>query len=131
LLSEYVRYYHEDRTHLGLGQETPDDRIRSVASGRILSRERLTPIVADNKETVENAEGDRWNREEIHRSNRFPMVVQKRNPALGWFGVGFSPTIRKIRSRISWEILFLPNTQRAREIARQYKAKPSSVPSHD
>ncbi len=23
LLSEYVRYYHEDRTHLGLGKETP------------------------------------------------------------------------------------------------------------
>ena len=41
LLSEYVRYYHEDRTHLGLGKGTPDSRIRSVASGRILSYARL------------------------------------------------------------------------------------------
>ncbi len=41
LLSEYVRYYHEDRTHLGLGKGTPNDRIRSVASGWVLSQERL------------------------------------------------------------------------------------------
>src|ERR1700674_3654179 len=32
LLSEYVRYYHEDRTHLGLGKGTPNGRIRSAAS---------------------------------------------------------------------------------------------------
>ena len=41
LLSKYVRYYHEDRTHLGLGKGTPDGRLRSAALGRILSRERL------------------------------------------------------------------------------------------
>jgi putative transposase len=41
LLSEYVRYHHEDRTHLGLEKGTPDGRIRSVASGRVLSRVRL------------------------------------------------------------------------------------------
>jgi hypothetical protein len=41
LLSDYVRYYHEDRTHLGLGKGTPNRRVRSVASGRILSHERL------------------------------------------------------------------------------------------
>ena len=41
LLSEYVRYYHEDRTHLGLRKGTPDYRIRSTASGRVLSEERL------------------------------------------------------------------------------------------
>jgi putative transposase len=41
LLSDYVRYYHEDRTHLGLGKGTPNGRIRSVASGRVLSEERL------------------------------------------------------------------------------------------
>jgi hypothetical protein len=38
LLSEYVRYYHEDRTHLGLGKETPS---RSLDSGRIVSQARL------------------------------------------------------------------------------------------
>jgi putative transposase len=41
LLSEYVRYYHEDRTHLGLGKGTPDYRIRSTASARVLSQDRL------------------------------------------------------------------------------------------
>ena len=41
LLSEYVRYYHEDRTHLGLGKATPNFRIPSIASGRVLSHERL------------------------------------------------------------------------------------------
>jgi transposase InsO family protein len=41
LLSEYVSYYHEDRTHLGLGKGTPVGRIPSAASGRVLSHERL------------------------------------------------------------------------------------------
>ena len=27
LLKEYVRYYHEDRTHLGLGKDTPGGRV--------------------------------------------------------------------------------------------------------
>jgi putative transposase len=41
LLSEYIRYYHEDRTHLGLGKETPGGRTRTIASGRVLSHVRL------------------------------------------------------------------------------------------
>ena len=41
LLSEYVRYYHEDRTHLGLRKGTPDYRIRSTTSGGVLSQDRL------------------------------------------------------------------------------------------
>ena len=41
LLSEYVRYHHEDRTHLGLEKGTPEGRIRSEASGRVLAQERL------------------------------------------------------------------------------------------
>ena len=41
LLSEYVHYYHEDRTHLGLRKRTPDSRTCSVASGRIFSLDRL------------------------------------------------------------------------------------------
>jgi len=40
-LSEYIRYYHEDRTHLGLGKGTPDGRTRTIASGQVLSRVRL------------------------------------------------------------------------------------------
>jgi transposase InsO family protein len=30
LLQEYVAYYHDDRTHLGLGKETPAGRMRST-----------------------------------------------------------------------------------------------------
>ena len=41
LLSEYVSYYHGDRTHLGLGKETPNRRIRSAATGRVISHLRL------------------------------------------------------------------------------------------
>jgi putative transposase len=41
LLSEYVRYRHEDRTHLGLEKGTPDGRIRSIACGQVLSQLRL------------------------------------------------------------------------------------------
>jgi hypothetical protein len=33
--------HHEDRTHLGLEKGTPDGRMRSVASGRVLAQERL------------------------------------------------------------------------------------------
>lgn len=41
LLSEYVHYYHEDRTHLGLGKETPCRRLRSVSNGQVIGRARL------------------------------------------------------------------------------------------
>jgi transposase InsO family protein len=41
LLSDYVHYYHEDRTHLALGKETPFGRPHSDRSGLVLSRARL------------------------------------------------------------------------------------------
>lgn len=41
LLSEYVRYYHEDRTHLGLGKRTPGNRIPHRNLGRVVSSARL------------------------------------------------------------------------------------------
>ncbi len=41
LLSDYVRYYNEDRTHLGLAEGTPNGRTQRVASGSILSHDRL------------------------------------------------------------------------------------------
>src|SRR6202795_3155789 len=36
LLVDYVGYYHDDRTHLGLEKGTPNGRIRAIASGRVL-----------------------------------------------------------------------------------------------
>jgi hypothetical protein len=41
LLSDYVRYYHDDRTHLGLGKETPGGRLRSVSNGHVIGGARL------------------------------------------------------------------------------------------
>jgi hypothetical protein len=41
LLSEYVSYHHEDRTHLALGKATPGCRTRCLTSGRVLSHSRL------------------------------------------------------------------------------------------
>jgi hypothetical protein len=41
LLSEYVRYHHEDRTHLGLEKETPRGRTRCRIAGCVISQSRL------------------------------------------------------------------------------------------
>jgi putative transposase len=41
LLTEYVHYYHEDRTHLGLNKETPGRRTRSAHRGRVIEQARL------------------------------------------------------------------------------------------
>jgi putative transposase len=41
LLSEYVSYHREDRTHLGLGKGTPGCRTRCVTSGHVLVHDRL------------------------------------------------------------------------------------------
>ncbi len=51
--------------------------------------------MADDEKTIEHAECDRWDREEIHCSDHFPVVVQKGEPALGWFRISwrsFHPT---------------------------------------
>ena len=44
LMKDYVRYYHEDRTHLGLGKETPGRRPAEKSAGksyRVLALPRL------------------------------------------------------------------------------------------
>jgi putative transposase len=44
LMNEYVRYYHEDRTHLGLGKQTPSCReaaTDSDADSRVVAMPRL------------------------------------------------------------------------------------------
>jgi putative transposase len=43
LLADYVRYYHQDRTHLGLAKQTPARRDRSIPQQSVpaLSRPRL------------------------------------------------------------------------------------------
>ena len=41
LLSEYIAYYHGDRTHLGLGKHTPGRRRPSSPHGRVITRARI------------------------------------------------------------------------------------------
>ena len=44
LMGEYVLYYHDDRTHLGLGKQTPAGRdavASSVGGGKVISIPRL------------------------------------------------------------------------------------------
>src|SRR5882762_10863142 len=52
-------------------------------------------VVTDHEEAVEDAKRDRWNSEEIHRRNGFPVIAKKREPAFGWPGIprgSFHPT---------------------------------------
>jgi len=44
LLKNYVHYYHEDRTHLGLGKDTPGGRVTALAppsADKVVSLPRL------------------------------------------------------------------------------------------
>jgi putative transposase len=41
LLTEYVHYYHQDRTHLGPGKQTPGNRRRSEGRGHVIAFPRL------------------------------------------------------------------------------------------
>jgi hypothetical protein len=44
LMNEYIRYFHEDRTHLGLGKQTPVGRQateRANAGSKVVSMPRL------------------------------------------------------------------------------------------
>ena len=45
------------------------------------------PVVGDDEETVENAEGERWHGEEIHRGNGFTMIAQKSRPSICRLGI--------------------------------------------
>jgi hypothetical protein len=44
-------------------------------------------IMADDEETAENAEGDRWDREEVHCCGRVAMISQGGAPSLSGFGI--------------------------------------------
>ena len=39
------------------------------------------PVRGDHKEAVENAKGQQWHGEEIHRRDSVPMIAQKRGPS--------------------------------------------------
>ena len=41
LLSQYISYYHDDRTHLGLEKQTPAGRVRSLENGTVICQQRV------------------------------------------------------------------------------------------
>lgn len=57
---------------------------------RDVAVQNTSAIMADDEEAVEHGEGDRGNREEVHRGDGFPMVTQKSEPTLGrvWISGG-------------------------------------------
>ena len=38
--------------------------------------------MADNEKAIQNTKGERWDGEEIHSGNGFPMIPQEREPSL-------------------------------------------------
>src|SRR5207248_2619173 len=59
---------------------------RSEISGHV-EVQNPASLVIDQEEAVENAEGECWYGEEVHRSNRFTVIAKKHQPALGWIRV--------------------------------------------
>jgi len=45
------------------------------------------PVVGDDKEAIENTEGERWLSEEVHRCDDFTVVLQERRPSLCWLRI--------------------------------------------
>jgi putative transposase len=41
LLSSYVRYYHQDRTHCGLQKQSPEKRPRCSGKGKVVAWPRV------------------------------------------------------------------------------------------
>src|ERR1700756_1242336 len=56
---------------------------QSIGIARHVAAENLAPVMADHKEAVQHAKGERWYREEVHGCNSLAMVPQKRQPTLG------------------------------------------------
>jgi len=48
-------------------------------------------VVTDDEKAIERAEGDRRNREEVHRGNRFPVITEKGKPAPGRLRISRRP----------------------------------------
>jgi hypothetical protein len=83
LLSDYVRYYHEDRTHLGLNKGTPAGRGRSTDRGGVVSRARLGGLHHRYESSCVIIE-DEHTGEQIGRIARVDVRVELcRNPGVG------------------------------------------------
>ena len=54
---------------------------------RDIEMQNLPPVMTDHEETIEHAEGERWDREKIHRGNRLPVIAEESEPSLGWLRI--------------------------------------------
>jgi hypothetical protein len=52
-----------------------------IGISRHIEMQDLTPVVADDEKTVQNAKRERWDSEEVHRRNGFAMVSEERQPS--------------------------------------------------
>jgi hypothetical protein len=52
-----------------------------IGISRHIETQDLTPVVADDEKTVQNAKRERWDSEEVHRRNGFAMVSEERQPS--------------------------------------------------
>ena len=52
----------------------------------------LSPIMADDEKTVQNTKRQRWDGEEVHRSNGLAMVSEERQPSLHGIWISRSST---------------------------------------
>src|ERR1017187_3719963 len=50
-----------------------------------------SPVVADDEQTVEQAERDRRNGKEIHGRNRVPVIPKEGEPTCGWLRISRRP----------------------------------------
>ena len=83
LLSDYVRYYHEDRTHLGLNKGTPAGRGRSTDRGGVVFLERDWAACITVRSSCIIIE-DEHTGEQIGRFARVDLRVELcRNPGVG------------------------------------------------
>src|SRR5580692_10110521 len=48
-------------------------------------------IVTDDEKAIERAEGNRRNREEVHRGDRFPVIAEKGKPVPGRLRISRRP----------------------------------------
>jgi hypothetical protein len=56
---------------------------KSLGISRLIEVQDLSPVVADDEKAVQNTKRERWDGEEVHGGNRFPMVSKKGQPSLG------------------------------------------------
>ena len=62
---------------------------KSIGISRHIEMQDLTPVMADDEKAVQNTKRERWDGEEVHGGNRFPMVSNKGQPSLGWIWISW------------------------------------------